>query len=754
MSNVAKTILPTRLSAADDFFGWSLAANATRNSVIVGARTSTSTGKAYVYSYSPGTDNFSFYSVLTAKNRSAGDLFASSVAIDPQSVSHFFCGEPGKRRVLAYRNPSANTSTQSYAITAGDYVTNYSRLSGFGNALDIVNNNLLIGADAGDPNGLGYNYGAVYSIFLTQNSLSGYEQKQIITAPTPASLEAFGYTISVYGTDLVIGAPGATDGLNINAGKVYYYTFNSSLSTWNYQQTITCPDAEAYAYFGLSVSVKGNYLAVGAPFITSDGINNNGKAYLYNKSGGLWVNNSLRSLSYKDVIINGDSTVKNIGFSVALSCNPAMNEAVIAAGVPESYNFDTTLGRTGAAVMGVPGSGPWGSFGGYIVNRNPGPLSGGFTNMGRTISTAFEQYNFVLVGVPLPGKTVTVSPGAVYQVKNNFVIDAYPAATFFPVDPIVSVAGTAISPVQLANYVNNYVPIVSWNSSTLPSGISINPTTGVITGTIAAVGAYNATVNALNSAGISTSVPITFNVVSTSINYGPIPSNRPISIGGTAVASSGGSLNLLLNRSLNQTSSSLGEIEDTSSNPLNLTSVSQAPGTGVCVPGQVEKNASNWYPTGTSGTYKPSRMSEFRQAYRWGMANVKPFNYTGQYGTPVSCSSTKPGTKALCPGNATLTVTVTTPNSPGGDPYYWLFYAPGSAGSNPDRSPTWQVPLGGWLTRGAGFNNYILYPSGSPSMGKGSTYTYTVRLKDSKDCGLIGNIVAYATVAYPSATSG
>ena len=760
MSFVAKTILPTSLSAANDFFGWSLAANAERNSVIVGARTSTTTGKAYVYSYSPGADVFSFFSVLTANNRSPNDDFAASVAIDPQSVSHFFCGEPGKRRVLAFRNPTSITSTESYAITAGDYVTNYNRLSGFGNSMDIVNNNLLIGADGGDPNGLGYNTGAVYSMFLTQNSLSGYEQGQIITSPTPQSLEGFGFSVAVYGTDLVIGAPGATDGLNLNSGKVYYYTFNSSLSTWNYQQTITCPDAQAYAFFGLSVDVKGNYMAVGAPFATSQGISNNGKAYLYTKSGGLWANNALRSLAYTDVIIGGDTTSKNIGFSVALSSNPAMNEAVIAAGTPESYNFDTTLGRVGAAVMGVPGAGPWGTNGGYIVNRNPGPLSGGFTNLGRTINTAFEQYGFVLAGAPLPGKTVTNTSGAVYQIKQNFVIDSYPAATFNSVDPIVSVAGSPIPTVTLSFYVNNFVPVVNWTSSTLPAGVNLNPSTGVITGTIAAAGTYNASVNAFNSAGIATVVPIQFIVVTTSLNYGPIPSNRPISIGATAVGSSGGSLNLLLNRSVNQASSSLGEIEDRASHPLNLTKISDplGVGTGVCVPNQIEKigtagggGSGSWFPNGTASTYKPSRMSEFRSAYRWAMANIKPFSYTGAYTQNFTCGSKSRGP---CPGYATLTVTVTTPASPAGDPYYWLFFGEGSAGANPDRAPNWSVALGGWVTRGAGYSDYVLYPAGSVSQGRGSTFTYTVRLKDTQGCGLIGNVVGYARVAYPGSTSG
>lgn len=786
MSFVNRVLKPTRpgLSASSEYFGWALAGNSTRNSVIVGSQEQSTAGRAYVFSYSPSTDTFALTTALEDSSRSSGDFFAASVAIDPQSTARYFCGEPGKRRVLAFTNPAApGPANQTYEITANNYLTNFPRLKGFGESMSIVDDNLLIGATFADPNSLGIEAGAVYSMFLTPSN--SYSQGQIITSPNAQNNEQFGLGLNTYNTDLLVGAPGSNIGVTVAAGRVYYYTFNSSLNTWSLQQTITCPDgAQTNGAFGYSVSVKGNFAAIGSPGYNYNGVTANGKVYFYQKIGGLWVNVPGRDLFYKDVILSssGDEPRgKNLGLSVALSCNPALSQAVIVAGAPEAYNFDPTLGRVGSAVLGVPGTGPWGASNGYIVNRNPGrraapveagPLSGRHTNLGRNVSADFDSRGFILGAAPLPGKLTgyTADPGAVYQIKDNFVQDFYPAAAFYTIPIQVAVVSTAIDPINLANYINNAVPVVSWAAAGLPAGLSLNSSTGVITGTVNTLGSYNSTIIASNVAGITTNVPISFRIISSNINYGPIPADRPISIGGSAVGDGGGSLNLLLSRGISQANSVLSEIEERSSHPMNLTQISdpQAQGTAVCVPNQIEKlgtagggGTDTWFPAGVGGTFKPYRMSEFRAAYRWGMANVKPFGYTSQYVTAVSCSSRKPRSKALCPGNATLTLTVSNPTSPGGSPYYWLIFNPGSPGSDPNRgnpnysSPGgWNVALGGWLTAGAGVSSYTKYPAGNPADVKPSSYVYTVRLKDTVGCGLIGNIVSTVNVTYPQAASG
>jgi hypothetical protein len=773
MSRVANFLLPSAHAGGgkpSDFFGWTLTCNANQNSVLVSSREPNQIGKVYVYSYSPGADTFTFYSVLTATNRSSYDQFGYSTAIDSNTPAHFLCSEVGKRRILGFIDPSPGSASESYILTANNYSTQYNRLSGFGLSMSMYDRDLVVGTPLGDPDGNGQQIGSVY--YFNINSPGNYTQQQIIRSPSPQVNEFFGIDLDVYNNDMLVGAVGASPGITLNAGRVYYYT--KSGGNWNHQQTISNPDGDSsFSIFGYNVAVKGNFAAISAPFITNFDTGFNGKVYFYEKLGGLWINVPSRNLSYRDVVLNStgiEPLGKNLGLSVALSCNSNMSQAVIVAGAPESYNFDTTLGRTGAVALGVPGSGPWGNSNGYIVNRNPGPLSGSYTNMGRTVSTEFDSRGFVLAGVPLPGKINRYTAGAVYQIRDNFTQDFYPAAEFYDIPQIVTIAGTAMTPVNLSTFKSNSVPVVSYSSANLPAGILLNPTTGELTGTIALIGTYSSTVVCSNVAGKKTNVPISFRTVQTNINYGPISSDKPISIGGTAVGSGGGSLNLLLNRSLGQANSQLSEIETRASHPMSLTTISdpQGTGTGVCVPRQIEKygtsdsgGTNNWFPSGVGGTYRPHRMSEFRAAYRWGMANVKAFNYTSRYTQNFTCGSKRRGP---CPGFATLTMTANTPGSPGGSPYYWLFITPGSSdyalqrGTNSYTTPgNWSTILGGWVTAGAGVDTYVKYPAGNqtdPPSSKNTRYVYTVRLKDSQGCGLIGNIAAPVTVTYPQAISG
>ena len=81
---------------------------------------------------------------------------------------------------------------------------------------------------------------------------------------------SFGHTIAMSkdGTTLVIGAPGADNGSQVDAGAVYYYKFNAdgSTNTYSLQQTINAPDLNTNMRFGstLDINDSGNRLVIGA----------------------------------------------------------------------------------------------------------------------------------------------------------------------------------------------------------------------------------------------------------------------------------------------------------------------------------------------------------------------------------------------------------------------------------------------------------------------------------------------------------
>ena len=137
---------------------------------------------------------------------------------------------------------------------------------------------------------------------------------------------------------------------------------------------------------------------------------------------------------------------------------------------------------------------------------------------------------------------------------------------------------------------------------------------------------------------------------------------------------------------------------------------------GVCMPGQIQKNAT-WGPTGPGGTYRYTAISEWRGSYRW--ANIVA-------GTALRASNNPnpPG-----PGNSILTLTGN--NSPAGSPYYFFISGPGG-----------RRPASGWSSGG---------PSASFG-GDGSglaTGTYTCWVKDAQGCGSAEDINITATVSYP-----
>ena len=60
-------------------------------------------------------------------------------------------------------------------------------------------------------------------------------------------------------------------------GSVYLFITSDNGTTWTFQQKVTAPDGAASDYFGVSVSMNGDMLAVGADFDDVNGLTNSGR---------------------------------------------------------------------------------------------------------------------------------------------------------------------------------------------------------------------------------------------------------------------------------------------------------------------------------------------------------------------------------------------------------------------------------------------------------------------------------------------
>jgi hypothetical protein len=112
-------------------------------------------------------------------------------------------------------------------------------------------------------------------------TLRGYDEVLQLTASDAETGDLFGRGVSQYDDRLVVGAH-AEDTAASNAGKVYVYDWNGS--SYDEVSTLTASDADVDDVFGVSVSVDGDRLAVGAYLEDTLG-SNTGKVYIYDWNG-------------------------------------------------------------------------------------------------------------------------------------------------------------------------------------------------------------------------------------------------------------------------------------------------------------------------------------------------------------------------------------------------------------------------------------------------------------------------------------
>ena len=132
-----------------------------------------------------------------------------------------------------------------------------------------------------------------------------------ITAPDAAQNDVFGYSVSQSGNILAMGAHGADPG-DTGAAYLYQVEINGSAT---YLTKVTAPDKAVQDYFGVSVSLSGNILAVGADSADPGGLSDAGAAYLYQ----LEANGSATYLT--KVTAPDGAASDNFGHSVSQSGN-------------------------------------------------------------------------------------------------------------------------------------------------------------------------------------------------------------------------------------------------------------------------------------------------------------------------------------------------------------------------------------------------------------------------------------------------
>ncbi|MCG3166632.1 MAG: hypothetical protein POELPBGB_02412 [Bacteroidia bacterium] len=117
-----------------------------------------------------------------------------------------------------------------------------------------------------------------------------------IVSPTIQEFEQFGSDVSISGDYAAVSAYGHDldeQGLNPISGSGAVYIYKKAGGVWSMYQKIVAADRSQNLVFGMSVSINGDYVVIGAPQSTLDENGNNflessGAVYIFKLNNGVW----------------------------------------------------------------------------------------------------------------------------------------------------------------------------------------------------------------------------------------------------------------------------------------------------------------------------------------------------------------------------------------------------------------------------------------------------------------------------------
>jgi hypothetical protein len=347
-------------------------------------------GAVYVFVRSGGV--WAQQAYVKPSNTEAGDGFGSAVALSGNTLAVGATGEDSAANQIN-GNQGDNLASEAGAV----YVfvrdgTTWSQQAylkapnagagdNFGSAVALSGNTLAVGATGEDSaanqiNGnqaddTAPNAGAVY-VFVRSGET--WEQQAYLKAANGEAQDELGFSVALVGDTLVAGAPGEASAVAAGADPANnaadaagaVYVFVRAGAAWSQQAYLKASNPGKGDFFGCSVALAPDTLAVGAYQESStasgvdhdqanDGALNAGAAYVFVRSGGAWQQQAYVKASNTQ---SGDL----FGWSVALSGDTlvagAYHEASAATGLDGDQN-NNALSGAGAAYVFMRSGASW-----------------------------------------------------------------------------------------------------------------------------------------------------------------------------------------------------------------------------------------------------------------------------------------------------------------------------------------------------------------------------------------------------------
>ena len=290
--------------AAGDWFGVSVALDG--KSLIAGAsrkEVSAHARQGAAFLFVAGVAGWTEQATLVASDGAADDCLGEAVAIDGDSA---LVG-------ASWHNPSGvDDEGSAYVFTrSGSTWTQRARLNApggaasdlFGQAVALGRGAAAVGAPVDDA-GKARDQGSV-TVFT--GSGATWTPKAWLSGYGPEQAPWFGDSVAVSGDTLAVGAP--KDTLTSETGGVY--VFVRSGLVWTLQAHFAGDDSTVADYFGASVALAGDTLVVGAPWHDVVGTGD-GAAYVFTRSSGTWTQQA-------KLVADDAGSLDNFGEHVAIS---------------------------------------------------------------------------------------------------------------------------------------------------------------------------------------------------------------------------------------------------------------------------------------------------------------------------------------------------------------------------------------------------------------------------------------------------
>ena len=197
---------------------------------------------------------------LTASDGALGDGFGSSVAVSGDtaivgSSEDFVSGHAEQGSAYIFTRTGATWTEQAH-LTASDGAAN----DRFGTSVAISGTTVIVGAYRADI-GANADQGAAY-VFVKAQTGSNWTQQAKLTASDGGDSDAFGYSVAISGSNVIVGAYLDNVGANQDQGSAYVFVRGGTV--WTEEQHLVASNGTANSYFGASVAISGTTAIVGS----------------------------------------------------------------------------------------------------------------------------------------------------------------------------------------------------------------------------------------------------------------------------------------------------------------------------------------------------------------------------------------------------------------------------------------------------------------------------------------------------------